>query len=574
MVLTHTRTASPRDPNKFPTTQLFLLALVRLSEPIAITSIFPWAWKLVLHFNVGDKSNASFYAGILISAMSLTETLFCYFWGGMSDKYGRRPVVLIGCIGTIASLLVVGFAPNFWIALLGRCLAGALNGNVGVIQTMVGEIVVNPKHEPKAYAVMPFVWSVGTILGPSIGGLFAEPVDNFPNYFHKGGLFDKFPYLLPNLICSGLMLISVIAGYCLLMETHPDMQPWSTPQDLDETDAETPMLPAQAGLTTSGANLSHESYGTFNAVDEEVVEEEWDIKADGTSRTPSQNSRTDERKVFTRRVIMLTMALGIFTYHSMTYDHLTPIFFQDERVPAGGRIMRAMLEAPSSPYGSLAGGLGLSVRDTGVILSFNGIIALVVQALIFPLVVTWLGSWKTFMMTAIGHPLAYFIVPYLALLPEKWLYPGIYATLSVRNFFSIIAYPVLLILIKEASPSPRCFGKINGLAASVGAGARCMASPVAGYLYSLGMKMDCTAIAWWASALVALIGTVQAFFINRKKSGENHHVEAVVPFLPEHPRHRESRPSIVRIRVQEGDDSGYSSLDERTPFATRVVRRG
>lgn len=55
----------------------------------------------------------------------------------------------MGCIGTIASLLVVGFAPNFWIALLGRCLAGALNGNVGVIQTMVGEIVVNPKHERK-----------------------------------------------------------------------------------------------------------------------------------------------------------------------------------------------------------------------------------------------------------------------------------------------------------------------------------------------------------------------------------------------------------------------------------------
>lgn len=73
----------------------------------------------------------------------------CSFWGGVSDRYGRKPVVLMGCIGTIASLLVVGFAPNFWIALLGRCLAGALNGNVGVIQTMVGEIVVNPKHERK-----------------------------------------------------------------------------------------------------------------------------------------------------------------------------------------------------------------------------------------------------------------------------------------------------------------------------------------------------------------------------------------------------------------------------------------
>jgi hypothetical protein len=40
-----------------------------------------------------------------------------------------------------------------------------LNGNIGVIQTMVGELVQNPEHEPKAYAVMPFVWSIGTIIG-------------------------------------------------------------------------------------------------------------------------------------------------------------------------------------------------------------------------------------------------------------------------------------------------------------------------------------------------------------------------------------------------------------------------
>lgn len=85
----------PRDPNKFPATQLFLLgkchlrrtlrdcnarltsptALVRVAEPIALTSIFPYAWKLVLHFNVGAKENASFYAGLLISAFALAESI-------------------------------------------------------------------------------------------------------------------------------------------------------------------------------------------------------------------------------------------------------------------------------------------------------------------------------------------------------------------------------------------------------------------------------------------------------------------------------------------------------------------
>ena len=62
---------------------------------------------------------------------------------------GRKPVVLLGCLGTIVSLLSVGLATNFWMALIGRALGGALNGNMGVIQTMVGEMITNPKHERK-----------------------------------------------------------------------------------------------------------------------------------------------------------------------------------------------------------------------------------------------------------------------------------------------------------------------------------------------------------------------------------------------------------------------------------------
>lgn len=102
-----------------------------MAEPIAITSIFPYAWKLVLDFHIGDKSNASFYAGILVSAFSFAESISGMYWGGLSDRIGRKPVLLLGCAGTMLSLLIVGLSTNFWVALLGRIIGGALNGNAG-----------------------------------------------------------------------------------------------------------------------------------------------------------------------------------------------------------------------------------------------------------------------------------------------------------------------------------------------------------------------------------------------------------------------------------------------------------
>lgn len=68
------------------------------------------------------------------------------FWGGVSDRIGRKPVLLFGCAGTMISMLVLGFASNIWVAVIGRVFGGALNGNIGVIQTMVGELVKKPEH--------------------------------------------------------------------------------------------------------------------------------------------------------------------------------------------------------------------------------------------------------------------------------------------------------------------------------------------------------------------------------------------------------------------------------------------
>jgi len=229
----------------------------------------------------------------------------------------------------------------------------------------------------------------------------------------------------------------------------------------------------------------------------------------------------------------------------MTYDHLLPIFLQDKRIDD--------VSALSLSSSAFAGGLGLSIQDVGIIISFNGIIALVIQGALFPLMASWLGVWKLLIVVLIAHPIAYFIVPYLALFPLRWLYPAIYTCLAIRNICSILAYPLLLIMIKESAPSPSHLGKINGLAASTGAACRTIASPIAGLLYGLSIDIRFTPLAWWASALVALVGALQVPFLNRAASNCHARVRAAArcSLIKDHtPKH-----DIVRITIEDAEET-------------------
>lgn len=439
--------------------------------------------------------------------------------------------------------MIVGLASSFWMALFGRILGGLLNGNLGVIQSMCGELITNPAHEATGYSIMPLCWVIGSIIGPAIGGYFANPCDNFPMLFDRNGIFARFPYLLPNLICTCMLLCAILAGFLLLEETHPDMQPWSKPAVVAAVApaAQTPLLPSNRSAVP--AYESPEAYGTFKAVNNGIEETYVVRRSDGRRQSISFAPHTD--KAFTRRIVMLVVALGLLSYHSMTYDHLMPIFFQDSRVGDVSTL---------STQDVLAGGLGLSIQDVGIILSVNGIIALAVQIVVFPACVALLGTWKIFVITTILHPIAYFIVPYLAFLPSNLLYPGIYLCLSVRIICAILSYPVLLILIKEATPAPHHFGKINGLGASVGAAARTLAAPIAGYLYGVGMQIGFTPLAWWGSAFVALLAAVQLLFLRRQKAPLVT-ARSLSPRVSVEDLKSVCKTEHIHVEVQEVDDS-------------------
>jgi len=478
----------------FPYVQLGTLALCRLAEPIALASILPYAFSMTQDFGFGDQS--AFYSGILVSSFSVAESLVCPLWGALSDRIGRKPVLLIGMAGTMVSILLMGLAPNFWFALAARSLGGALNGNIGVIQTIVGEVCKNPEHEPRAFAMMPIVWLLGTIIGPSIGA------------FAIGKVWPELPYLLPNLICAMILAVAILAGWFLLHETHPD---FGAKEDIIDT------LEYSVPNTPDSEDGPRGSYGTFAANDsEETLGGDFDETSSLLSKIVSHQVHPhhhgdaechESGATFTKRVLMLIGALALFAYHSMCFDTLLPIMLQDGR--------------PEDPSALPTGGLGFTKDQVGLIMSFNGVLALIVQIVLFPPLASYFGVFRLFQLSIIIHPLAYIIPPFIPALPVSpyWIpYIGLFVELVVRNLATIVLYPLLLILIKEAAPRPDVLGRINGVAASCGSFPRALAPPIVGYFYGLGEKNGLAGLAWWTTAFVAIAACAQLFFIRRQHS--------------------------------------------------------
>lgn len=431
------------------------------------------------------------------------------------------------------------------------------------------EHAIDKTYTPaRAYSVMPFVWCIGTIVGPAVGGTFADPCLSWPTVFPpESSIFATFPYLLPNLICAGLLAVSIVLGYFLLDETHPDKRPPprkvpSTTAAIDDDDDQTPLMMQAAIEPQTAAAPAPPSYGTFGTRGRGGGGDAGTAVpvALTTSEKPATNggvghSGAKPPTMFGRRIMALVLALSIFSFHCMAYDHLLPIFFEDATrrrppaSPAGG--------AAATPWGSLlslvpfsssssssattTGGLGLSLRAVGSIMAVNGFIALFVQAAVFPPLAARVGAHRLLVSVTVLHPLSFLVVTLLPALADSsssssspFLYPAIYACLALRNLLSILAYPLLLMLLKDAAAaaettdahsssssstasSVQLLGKVNGLAASAGAACRMLAPPLAGWLYAAGSREGCTALAWYGAAAVAGAGAVQVFWIRRER---------------------------------------------------------
>ncbi len=126
----------------------------------------------LLPFFATDLGATGFQVGILMTAYSGMQFLFAPLWGRLSDRVGRRPVLLVSIAGNVVAMLLFSASTNLVIFFLARAFAGMANANIGTAQAYMADILP-PEERTKGMGLIGAAFGLGFVLGPAVGGLLA-----------------------------------------------------------------------------------------------------------------------------------------------------------------------------------------------------------------------------------------------------------------------------------------------------------------------------------------------------------------------------------------------------------------
>ncbi|KAJ1916115.1 hypothetical protein IWQ60_008217 [Tieghemiomyces parasiticus] len=423
-----------------PRRQIIALCLLRIAEPISFSVLFPFVYFMVQDFHVtDDPRDVAFYVGLLASTFSFAQLTTGMPWGMVSDRIGRRPVILTGAMATIACSVLFGLSPSLRWAILVRLVWGACNGSVSTAKTIMAELT-DETNMARGFSLLPLCRNLGTLLGPVIGGLLSRPADHYPGLFGHSILFRRFPYLLPCLVCAAIGLCAWTLAFFLLEETLPYPR-LRTNAAADECRPLLTPTPPPPSLVRPGVLASL-------------------VTAFGSD---------------VRRVLA-----GVFlsALISVMLDDIYPVW------------------SATTPG---LGGLGLDSRAIGLTMAFSAGVVLYVQLVVYPRAQRQWGNVCCFRVGALLFGVASLALPQVATLermvhplpgggpvpslaPLTWL--AMVATLVIRVCAGTFGFTSVNMLVSNAVTDRGCLGVVNGVAQSASSLARSLGPLIAGSLYS------------------------------------------------------------------------------------------
>jgi MFS family permease len=139
----------------------------------------------------------------IIVAYAVGAGLFAPLWGRLSDRIGRKPVIMICLAGAALSYLMLGLASALWMVYVARAFAGAMAGNVGVASAMMADIT-RPENRARGMGLIGAAFGLGLVLGPMLGGLLSG---------------DQPGFVLPCLVAGVMSVLAMVAAALFLPES-------------------------------------------------------------------------------------------------------------------------------------------------------------------------------------------------------------------------------------------------------------------------------------------------------------------------------------------------------------------
>lgn len=172
-------------------------------DVLGIGVIIPILPELVKEFVGGSTATAGRYYGVIAATYATTQFFFAPILGALSDRFGRRPVILISLFGLGIDYVIQGLSPTIWWLFVGRLIAGIMGASFTTANAYIAD-VSTPENRAKNFGMMGVAFGLGFIFGPAIGGLL-------------GGINLRLPFF----VSAGLALVNWLYGYFVLPESLP-----------------------------------------------------------------------------------------------------------------------------------------------------------------------------------------------------------------------------------------------------------------------------------------------------------------------------------------------------------------
>ncbi|TLD30286.1 MFS general substrate transporter [Venturia nashicola] len=475
-----------------PKKQLVMLAVIALAEQTAFNSISPYLPEMVRSFPDVKGGQEGLYVGLIASSFALAQFTTNFMWGSLSDRIGRKPVVLIGTILTASCFVAFGFCRTLWQAVLVQVLMGLVNGNQGVISTCLGEIT-DRSNQSKAFTYLPVIYGIGGITGPALGGLLV-----FKDNPLKPGTPNPYPYLLPNLFSAAVLAIDLILTMIFLEES------------LEEVKTLPPLGARISNLFSWIWQFSGSSHRPtylrrfLNKTDR-------DDQSDGASGHSAPTLFPDvasdnltSEQVLNRDTILLLSTFFIFQLSNIAYNSLYPIFAEAE--PPTGR--------------------GLSTEEVGLSLAFAGAVTILFQVGLFGALRDKIGNKASYRVSLAGFTIAFLLMPWVGHKNKDgigngkiWIWIELGFALVIKTVAGVGGLASALLLITNSAPSHASLGKLNGLAQTLSAAGRAAGPFISGAIFTASTKIQPKgeALAFCVFGSIAFVGFLMSFGIRAQK---------------------------------------------------------